>query len=164
MPETLQIFDRGFARLKSLWHSNTFDVFVIPSKTSRPGRLTMMKRNSASILKCAIFLGGKFSVVKVGTVLLQTVFYEFRRSAFFSMPEMSEKQLSVEEVSEQLGIHWYKPKKLTQGLWQAQIRGIPSPWLIDREGKLISFQARGAELKRLVAEAVKDKPEDHDKA
>ena len=47
---------------------------------------------------------------------------------------------------------------------QYGIRGIPSPWLIDREGKLISFQARGAELKRLVAEAVKDKPEDHDKA
>ena len=47
---------------------------------------------------------------------------------------------------------------------QYGIRGIPSPWLIDREGKLISFQARGAELKRLVAKAVKDKPEDHDKA
>ena len=38
---------------------------------------------------------------------------------------------------------------------QYGIRGIPSPWLIDREGKLISFQARGAELKRLVAGAVK---------
>ena len=38
---------------------------------------------------------------------------------------------------------------------QYGIRGIPSPWLIDTEGKLISFQARGAELKRLVAKAVK---------
>ena len=46
---------------------------------------------------------------------------------------------------------------------QYGIRGIPSLWLIDREGKLISYQARGAELKRLVAEAVKDKPQDHGK-
>ena len=41
------------------------------------------------------------------------------------------------------------------------VRGVPSPWLIDREGKLISYQARGAELKRLVAEVVKDKPGDY---
>ncbi len=41
---------------------------------------------------------------------------------------------------------------------QYDIRGVPSPWLIDREGKLISYQARGAALKRLVAEAVKEKP------
>jgi hypothetical protein len=40
----------------------------------------------------------------------------------FSMPEMTEKQLSVEEVSEQLGIHWYKPKKLTQGLRVAYLQ------------------------------------------
>lgn len=36
------------------------------------------------------------------------------------------------------------------------IRGIPAPWLIDRDSKLISYSARGTELKRLVAEAVKD--------
>ena len=45
-----------------------------------------------------------------------------------------------------------------------RVRGVPSPWLIDREGKVISYQARGTELKRLVVEAVKDKPKDHDKA
>ncbi len=37
------------------------------------------------------------------------------------------------------------------------IRGIPSAWLIDKDGTLISYQARGAELKKLVAEAVKKK-------
>ena len=40
----------------------------------------------------------------------------------FSMPEMTMKQLSVEKVSEQLGIHWYKPKKLTQGLRVAYLQ------------------------------------------
>ena len=40
----------------------------------------------------------------------------------FSMPEMTKKQLSVEEVCEYLGIHWYKPKKLTQGLRVAYLQ------------------------------------------
>ena len=40
---------------------------------------------------------------------------------------------------------------------QYNVRGIPSPWLIDGEGKIISYQARGAALKKLVAEAVKEK-------
>ena len=38
-----------------------------------------------------------------------------------------------------------------------QIRGIPSLWLIDREGKVISYKVRGAELRKLVDEAVKAK-------
>ena len=38
-----------------------------------------------------------------------------------------------------------------------QIRGIPSLWLIDREGKVISYKTRGAELRKLVDEAVKAK-------
>ena len=41
---------------------------------------------------------------------------------------------------------------------QYGIRGIPAPWLIDKDSKLISYSARGPELKRLVAEAVKDTP------
>lgn len=38
-----------------------------------------------------------------------------------------------------------------------RVRGIPSPWLMDKEGKVISYQARGAVLKKLVAEAMKEK-------
>lgn len=38
-----------------------------------------------------------------------------------------------------------------------RVRGVPSPWLMDKEGKVISYQARGAALKKLVAEAVKEK-------
>ena len=38
-----------------------------------------------------------------------------------------------------------------------QIRGIPSLWLIDRAGKVISYNVRGAELRKLVDEAVKAK-------
>ena len=38
-----------------------------------------------------------------------------------------------------------------------QIRGIPSLWLIDREGKVISYKTRGAALRKLVGEAVKAK-------
>ena len=38
-----------------------------------------------------------------------------------------------------------------------QIRGIPSLWLIDRQCKVISYKARGAELRKLVDKAVKAK-------
>ena len=38
---------------------------------------------------------------------------------------------------------------------QYGIRAIPAPWLIDKEGKLISHQARGEALERLVVEALK---------
>lgn len=41
---------------------------------------------------------------------------------------------------------------------QYGIRGIPAPWLIDKEGKLISYNARGHHLEKFVAEAVKDTP------
>ena len=44
----------------------------------------------------------------------------------FSMPPPTEKPITVKTVCEALGIHWYHPKKLTQGLrvayLQAQIR------------------------------------------
>ena len=44
----------------------------------------------------------------------------------FSMPHPTEKPINVKTVCEHLGIHWYHPKKLTQGLrvayLQAQIR------------------------------------------
>ena len=39
---------------------------------------------------------------------------------------------------------------------QYGIKTIPAPWLIDREGRLISHQARDMALGRLVAEAVKE--------
>ena len=42
---------------------------------------------------------------------------------------------------------------------QYGIRGIPAPWLIDRDGKLISHKARGEDLERLVVEALKSKSE-----
>jgi peroxiredoxin len=38
---------------------------------------------------------------------------------------------------------------------QYGIRAIPAPWLIDKDGTLITHQARGEKLERLVAEAVK---------
>ena len=37
------------------------------------------------------------------------------------------------------------------------IRSIPAPWLIARDGTLISREARGVKLERLVVEALKDK-------
>lgn len=40
----------------------------------------------------------------------------------FSLPETTEKRFCVEEVSKELGIHWYKPKKLTQGLRVAYLQ------------------------------------------
>ena len=41
---------------------------------------------------------------------------------------------------------------------QYEITGIPEPWLIDRDGTLISHKARGEKLEQLVVEALKDKP------
>ena len=38
-----------------------------------------------------------------------------------------------------------------------RVRGVPSPWLMDKEGKVISYQARGAALKKLVTETLKEK-------
>lgn len=43
---------------------------------------------------------------------------------------------------------------------QYNIRSIPAPWLIDREGRLISHNARGTDLERLVTEAVQNKSTD----
>ena len=51
------------------------------------------------------------------------------------------------------GEGWQSP--LTQ---QYGINAIPAPWLIDRDGTLITHQARGRNLERLVAAAVSDKP------
>ena len=49
------------------------------------------------------------------------------------------------------GEGWQSPLAKQYG-----IHGVPSAWLIDREGKLISYQARGTTLWQLVAEAAKD--------
>ena len=43
---------------------------------------------------------------------------------------------------------------------QFKITSVPSQWLIDREGKLITHKARGEKLEGLVVEALKNKPED----
>jgi peroxiredoxin len=40
---------------------------------------------------------------------------------------------------------------------QYDIHGIPEPWLINRNGKLITHKAKGEDLERLVVEALKDK-------
>ena len=42
---------------------------------------------------------------------------------------------------------------------QYHIRSIPAPWLIDKDGTLISREARGVKLEQLVVEALKDKTE-----
>ena len=41
---------------------------------------------------------------------------------------------------------------------QYEITGVPEPWLIARDGTLISHKARGEDLEPLVVEALKDKP------
>ena len=43
---------------------------------------------------------------------------------------------------------------------QYDIRGIPAPWLIDKDGTLISHQASGETLERLVVEALKHQSTD----
>ena len=43
---------------------------------------------------------------------------------------------------------------------QYGIRAIPAPWLIDKDGTLITHQARGHALEQLVVKALKDKSAD----
>ena len=43
---------------------------------------------------------------------------------------------------------------------QYDIRAIPAPWLINKDGTLITHEARGETLERLVVEALKDKSAD----
>ncbi|MXV74376.1 sigma-70 family RNA polymerase sigma factor [Candidatus Poribacteria bacterium] len=43
---------------------------------------------------------------------------------------------------------------------QYAIRGIPATRLIDREGKLITYEAKGMDLKKFVAEALKNESKD----
>ena len=40
----------------------------------------------------------------------------------FSMPHPTQKPISPQEVCEKLGIHWYHPRKLTQGLRVAYLK------------------------------------------
>ena len=40
----------------------------------------------------------------------------------FTTPNAPQKAISVEKVCQHLGIHWYRPKKLTQGLRVAYLR------------------------------------------
>lgn len=49
------------------------------------------------------------------------------------------------------GRGWQSPVSQQYG-----IRGIPAPWLIDRDGTLITKQARGRALEKLVAGALKE--------
>ena len=53
------------------------------------------------------------------------------------------------------GEGWMNPVAQQYG-----IRAIPAPWLIDREGNLITHKARGHDLERLVVEALKVKSAD----
>ncbi len=40
----------------------------------------------------------------------------------FTMPNTTQKTISVQSVCQHLGIHWYRPRKLTQGLRVAYLR------------------------------------------
>ena len=49
------------------------------------------------------------------------------------------------------GQEWQSPVAQQYG-----INAIPAPWLIDRDGTLITNEARGRNLEQLVAEAVEN--------
>ena len=60
---------------------------------------------------------------------------------------LKENEISWRQVFSGKG--WESPVSRQYG-----IRAIPAPWLIDKDGTLITHQARGEKLERLVAEAV----------
>ena len=53
------------------------------------------------------------------------------------------------------GKGWDSPVSQQYGIYS-----IPSMWLIDKEGKLISYKARGEKLESLILEALKDQSEE----
>ena len=55
----------------------------------------------------------------------------------FTAPDADQKRVSVQEVCQQLRIHWYRPEKLTQGLRVAYLR-----WQIVRSSFFAKFKEK----------------------
>ena len=74
---------------------------------------------------------------------------------------LDDEEVKVREYIKENDIQWRQIFDRAVGenslVQQYGIKGIPAPWLIARDGTLISTHARGSMLERLVAEAVKDK-------
>ena len=78
---------------------------------------------------------------------------------------LDDKESELRDYIEENDIQWrqiYSGKRWREDplAQQYEITGVPEPWLIDRDGTLISHKARGEDLERLVVEALKDKSAD----
>ena len=78
---------------------------------------------------------------------------------------LDDKEATLRDYIKENDIQWrqiysgerWKDDPLAQ---QYNITGVPSQWLINRDGKLITHKARGEKLEQLVVEALKDKSSD----
>ena len=78
---------------------------------------------------------------------------------------LDDKESELRDYIKENDIQWrqiYSGKRWREDplAQQYEITGVPEPWLIDRDGTLISHKARGEDLERLVVEALKDKSAD----
>ncbi len=70
-------------------------------------------------------------------------------------------EIKLRNYLEKNDIPWRQVFNRTSPIAQQYgIRAIPAPWLIDREGNLITAEARGHALEELVVEALNDKTAD----
>ena len=77
---------------------------------------------------------------------------------------LDDEEATLRDYIKENNIQWrqiYSGKKWEEDplAQQFKITSVPSQWLIDGEGKLITHKARGEKLEQLVVEALKDKAE-----
>ena len=75
---------------------------------------------------------------------------------------LDDKEPALRDYIKENDIQWrqiYSGKRWEEDplAQQFKITGVPSQWLIDRDGKLITHKARAEKLEQLVVEALKDK-------
>ena len=77
---------------------------------------------------------------------------------------LDDKEKELRDYIKENNIQWrqiYSGKRWEEDplAQQFKITGVPSQWLIDRDGKLITHKARGEKLEQLVVDALKNKTE-----
>ena len=61
------------------------------------------------------------------------------RKLLFTTPNATQKAISVEKICQHLGIHWYRPEKLTQGLPGAYLRSQIIFCQVQTKNKLAEY-------------------------
>ncbi len=95
---------------------------------------------------------------------LKNVYDTYKDQGFDIIGVSLDEETELRDYIQENNIQWRQICSGERGkndplVQQFEITGIPSQWLIDRDGKLITHKARGEKLEGLVVEALKGKPE-----